>query len=813
MDCPACGAPVPEGAKFCSACGREARPSRDERRVVTVLFGDLVGFTSLSERLDPEQVKNLVDQCFEQLAADVVAFGGQVDKVVGDAIVALFGAPVAHEDDAERAVRAALRMQATMGDLAEVHGSRLQMRIGVNTGEVLVGAMRAAGTTTAMGDVVNTASRLQTAARPGEVLVGPATHAATQAVIAYESRGSIAAKGRDEPVPAWLAGEALLPPGYRPRRIDVPMVGREHELGQLHHAVESAVVRERALFALLVGDPGLGKTRLAEEVGDWAGITHGARVLEGRCVPYGEANVWWPIAEALRRSCDVDSAAPEDDARRATAARVAAVYERPTHDPEVQRTVNGLLTIMGYETTKGADPGSVREEVVRSLVAFIDQSSRHQPVVLQLSDLHWADDLVLDLLGELFERLHHRPAVVLATARPSLLQRWTPPPGRHNALMMHVDPLDRTASRELLGTLLGGDPSAEVTEALIDRSGGNPFFLEELVQLIEGRTAVHQGGDSRHVGPVSELPDTLRGLVAARLDGLSPEVCGVLQDAAVIGRSGTVQSLIEMAEKLRPHVDVASVVTELVDQEILVVECDEWSFRSDLVREVAYGLITKSDRARRHAGIARHIEEFVRPDDPHVASLVDRLSHHYGVAVELVDELGLSGQFPADLKERARRWITESARQARDEQVLATAVRLYSQALSLAGTEPSAERTSLLLGRAEAHEEAWELVAARADAELARDESDRSGYEVGVARALVLLGEVLQKEGDSPAATASLRDAAQRFATLGEAEGQGEALRQIGMVDLFRGQMAAAEESVTAAFDAFTSAGSVGGQA
>ncbi len=320
MNCPACGATATPGARFCATCGRALHAVDDERRVVTVLFADLVGFTSLSERLDPERVKNLVDRCFERLATDVTDFGGQVDKIVGDALIALFGAPTAHEDDAERAVRAALRMQETLRSEAAAIGQELQIRIGINTGEVLVGAMRAAGSVTAMGDVVNTASRLQTSAEPGEVLVGPATHAATQRTIAYERPGPLDAKGREEPVETWRALAPTSAPGYRARRDDVPLVGRDHELGLLRHATGTSISHQRALLVLLVGDVGMGKTRLADEVATWAQLEHDAVVREGRCLPYGEANVWWPVADALREGLGVGDGDDEQQARAAPCA-------------------------------------------------------------------------------------------------------------------------------------------------------------------------------------------------------------------------------------------------------------------------------------------------------------------------------------------------------------------------------------------------------------------------------------------------------------------------------------------------------------
>ncbi len=243
---------------------------------MTVLFADLVGYTALSETRDPEQVKNLIDDCFERLVADIDAFGGRVDKIIGDAIVALFGAPTAHEDDAERAVRAALRMQETLALTSVELGVDIRMRVGVNTGEVLVGALRAGGDYTAMGDVVNTANRLQSAAQPGDVLVGPATFAATRRSVRYDALEPIDVKGREELVPAWRADAAVAPPGYRPERNRARLIGREPELGLLCHSVQNSIDNARGALLLLLGEAGVGKSRLAEELASHAECEHNA---------------------------------------------------------------------------------------------------------------------------------------------------------------------------------------------------------------------------------------------------------------------------------------------------------------------------------------------------------------------------------------------------------------------------------------------------------------------------------------------------------------------------------------------------------
>src|SRR3989440_8058756 len=322
MTCPACGVPVPEGARFCPECGQRLVVATDERRLVTVLMADLVGFTALSAEADPEQVKRLVDDSFERLVDDVVAFGGRLDKIVGDELVAQFGAPIAHEDDAERAVRAALRMQDTLAGLVPQLGVAVQMRVGVNTGEGVVGSMRAGGDPTVMGDVVNTAQRLEKLAAPGEVIVGPATQAATRDVIRYEPLGPQGLRGREAPVEAYRAIAPLTRPGRRRAHERSPFIGRDAEIGALSHVLSMAASRRRPHLVLLSGDAGVGKSRLAAEIASLAAREHDAVVLAGQCVPYGDANIFGPVAEALRHVCGLDG----DDAREAPAR--ALVMER-----------------------------------------------------------------------------------------------------------------------------------------------------------------------------------------------------------------------------------------------------------------------------------------------------------------------------------------------------------------------------------------------------------------------------------------------------------------------------------------------------
>jgi class 3 adenylate cyclase/tetratricopeptide (TPR) repeat protein len=819
MTCPACGASTPEGARFCPSCGQQLATLGDERRVVTVLFADLVGFTGLAEARDPESVKHLVDRCFEHLVTDIKSFGGQVDKIVGDAIVALFGAPVAHEDDPERAVRAALRMQQTLSDQAADLDAPVRMRIGINTGEVLVGALRAGGDYTAMGDVVNTASRLQTMAEPGEVLVGPGTHAATNEIIGYQPVGHVEVRGRGGSIEAWRAITALAPPGYRRRRTRAPLIGRDAELGLTGQAIDTATDRRRASVITLLGEAGVGKSRLAREVASLAAQRHGARVLEGRCVPYGEANVWWPIAEAVRHAFEVASDDAPEIVRELVGSKVAAAAGLPVDDMEVNRIVNGMLHLLGADSPlREIDPQRAREEMLRSVGLFLGAMLEHQPVMLVLSDVHWAGQPVFELLGALLERLADTPFIVMATARPPFRDSWVPGGARHNTLVVNVDPLSREAIGALLDALLDGRIDAELRDVLLDRSGGNPFFLEELVALVDGGSLEQI---ARSVAANGGLPDTLRGLVAARLDALTRNERRALDDAAVYGREGPVEALVLMAKAdraglgVRDEHQVRQAVQGLVDKEILVLDetGHNYSFRSDLVREVAYNILTKAARALRHWGIGQYLETNFADHGAVISSVVDGLAHHYGQAAEQVKDLGGVAGIPPDISDRALAWLTEAARRAEADDAHVVAERLLSQAIDLSPPGASTERVQMLLGRARARAEMRHLVAARADADLALDLAEQLEDRAARARAILIRGAIEEREGDRAAAITTFTEAVDEFTAAGDRHGMAEALRLRGMAELFGGDAHGAHRSISDALDVFCALDDKRGQA
>jgi len=811
MSCQHCGAEVPADARFCGSCGHPVAAHLEERRVVTVLFADLVGFTSLSETLDPEQVKRIVDSAFERLVRDVTAFGGRVDKIIGDAIVALFGAPTAHEDDAERAVRAGLRMLDTLAEYAREARIDIRMRIGVNTGEVLVGALRAGGDYTAMGDVVNTASRVQTSADPGTVVVGDSTYGATRDVFVYESRGQLFARGREQPIDVWQPIEALLPPGYRPRRPLTPLVGRDAEIAVIDNTIEVSIRNGRGQQILLLGEAGVGKTRIANEIAPLVRSHHpDVVVLNGRCVPYGEANPWWPIADAIRDGCGIDLDEPLDEARSKTSRSVElAMGATPANAAANTAVINGLLHLLGYEgPLRGLDPTRARGEATQALLTFMEASVRERPLVVRIADLHWADELVLEMIDTLSGQLARLPFVLVATARRSLLKRWTPTAGRYNSLVLNIDPLDRNSASELLDFLAAGTIDPRLREVLLDRSGGNPFYLEELVTLTEASGAGHDA----IVATGSELPDTLRGLMSARIDGLSTTEQLTLEDAAVWGSSGPIEALRRLSEGTRGVSDIDPTVASLESKEILTFDGENWAFRSDLVREVAYSRLTKSDRLQRHLGIGSYLEmafggRFI--DD----GFVETVARHFYEAARLAMEPG-ANTVAVDLPERALRWVLEAARRAEQTAAWPLAERLYTQGLELAvDVDHDSLRLSCLLGRSHVRSEQWRFDAARVDARRARELADAAGDIAGQAHALVKLGEVDAREGEPGAAEVPLSRAIDLFNQIDDVHGRAQAQRWLGMAALLRNDNAAAKAPVEASLVDFRAVGDRRGEA
>lgn len=794
VQCPTCSEPVADDARFCSACGQELAPRADERRVVTIMFADIVGFTGLSEDRDPEQVKNLVDRCFALLADDITAFGGRVDKVVGDAIVALFGAPIAHEDDAERAVRAALRMQETVARFDDETGVGIRLRIGVNTGEVLVGAMQAGDDYTAMGDVVNTASRLQTTAEPGTVVVGAETHNATQELIRYRSVGQLHARGREAPVMAYRALAPYGRPGERRTAPELPFVGRDRELGTLRVAMEHAYAARRGLLMSITGEPGMGKSRVAAEVADLARFDHDAVVLHGRCLPYGETNIWWPIAELVRSATGLDADAPEADARTVITEMVEGVLGDRGVRLDSGRVADGVLHLLGYETSLArlsTDRSS--SEVTRSTRILLGTLTRTTPLLLWLSDLHWADDEVLRLLDDLLDRLGRRPVVVLVTGTAALHERWTPRPGMFNSVSLVLDGLESSAMK-LLAAEIAPHADDATRAALVERAGGNPLFLEEMARMV-ATTGADAGG----------LPANVRSVIGARLDALDEQARSVIGDAAVLGLRGDRAHLRTMADHTQAGTDVDAAIVTLQRADLLEATTRHWAFRSNVVRDVVYDRLTKSQRAYRHAGIAQWLEA-------HKPSQVDTIARHYRQAAALVEEVGGVEGIGDDLAAKAVTW---TLRMLDEPSVRASAdqsIELQTAALDL--LEPGdARRAEVLLRRVETRVRRLDLAAARVDLAAATELIDHeSPIDLRLQRELAA-SELAQWADEHGPAVGHAQVALDLAIEAGDDRLRALALRRRGMAEVFKGENAAAEESISASFAAYERLGDEVGMA
>ncbi len=678
-----------------------------------MLFADVVGYTAMAEFRDPEQVKRIIDSCFERLVHDVTSFGGIVDKILGDGIVALFGAPVAHEDDAERAVRAALRMQETVRGYRIGPDGPLRMRIGVNTGEVLVGALRAGGDYTAMGDVVNSAARLQAEAPPGRVLVGDATYALSNESIGYQAFGEVDVRGREQAIVAWLAEAPIAPPGGHRRRIDVPFVGRDAELGLVAQGLDLTVARGRALLVAIEGEGGVGKSRLVEEISTRAIESHGFMVIVGACAPYGQSGVWSPMASALGSFLQLDATATADDMRAKVVRRSAQLLDRPTTDDEVQRVSEAYLHLLGQPSQLDAtDPARLNDEVSRAIVSGLQAAIKHGPVMVAITDIHWSDPAMLASFAQMLAKLAALPLVLLTTSRPDVDGVWPPTSGGYSMVRMRLEPLDRVASSELAKAILGDVADDRTVSRLFEHSGGNPLFLEELATLLADRPPG---------AATIDLPDSLRALIAARLDRLPARRRAMLDNAAVLGSAGAWAQLVKFGEALGSPADPSD-LEALADAGLLAVDGRRWHFRSESVRDVAYQTLTKASRALRHLGVARAMQESSSRGGE------EEVAHHYASAAELVKAVGHVDGVPRDVIERAIGHLAEAAERAVDQMYARTGYRLASRGLDLLDGVDHRElivaRRRLRIVRADALVDMRELDRARTDLEALVAEAD-----------------------------------------------------------------------------------------
>ncbi len=777
--CTSCLRSLPDDARFCPFCGHEVvAAATEERRVVTVLFADIVGYSSLSEHLDPERLKRLIDAAFQRLIVDIESFGGTIDKVLGDAILALFGAPIAHEDDADRAIRAAMQLHRTLEDFVadqpELAGP-LHLRIGINTGEVVVGTV--AGTTeyTAMGDVVNVASRLQTMAPPGSVYIGDSTAALASDGIVRDLVDDIGVAGREQTERVWnVTGLHRRLPTIG-TRTDVPFVGRANQR-ELLASVMTMVANGRSAVVAVTGEAGSGKTRLVSEMLQRF-PSRSAVVFAGACAPYGENNVWAPIASALFRRMGIDPSAPPSVIRQVSRRKGIEYYRFEADDPVLDLFVETVLHLLGHPSTLDSmAPARARETLFSVVVEGLRRRSQHGPIIVWLDDLQWADRLVIDLLGRITRSLVDRSVLVITAHRDDIDIDWPPASDHPITVRMPLDPLSREESHELVDAVLGDGHSAAFVDRLYERSGGNPLFLTELAAMIRSQP------DS------TALPGSLRALIASTLDRLPAGPRAVLENAAVLGTSGSVKALMLFASEMGQVFDQAD-LDVLVDDCLLDVTEDgpgqQWNFRSDVVREVAYQTLTKLVRAQRHAGTASAMAHM--PQSP-----IDQLAHHAATAAELVGEIGPVPGVSRNISEQAIGLLLAAAQRALDVGALHQAQRHASRALDLCPTDPVIAR-ELLLVRAEAATERREGVRARVDAEAALAAALIGEDARHEGRARRLLGMLEQWDGNLDAARAELGTSVELFRELGDDIELATSLRERGFVEVFGGSLSDAE--------------------
>jgi class 3 adenylate cyclase len=664
VTCTRCGQENPEGARFCNSCGApltfEDEARLEERKVVTVLFADLVGFTSRAEQMDPEEVRSLLRPYHARLRDELERFGGTVEKFIGDAVMAVFGAPVSHEDDAERAVRAALAIR----DWILEEQAELQLRIGVNSGQALVslGARPEEGEGMVAGDVVNTAARLQSNAPVNGILVGEATWRATRDAIDYRDSEPVQAKGKAVPVEAWEAVEARARVGVDiSSRVRTPLVGRRRELDALIDAFERAKSARSAQLVTLVGEPGIGKSRLVYEL--FQTVERDPELVywrQGRSLPYGEGISFWALGEMVKAHAGILETDAKDEAERKLRGVVSATV--PADD--VDWTLAHLRPLAGIEDA--AERSASQDEAFTAWRGFLEGIADESTLVLVFEDLHWADDGLLDFVDHLVDWATRVPLLVVGTARPELLTRrpgWGG--GKTNALTLSPAPLSRDETAELVHALLEQAAiPADIQSTLLERSGGNPLYAEEFVRLLDER-AEGEG-----------LPETVQGIIAARLDVLDREEKELLQDAAVLGRVFWVGGLghdRETAEAALHGLERREFVQR--ERRSTVAGETEYAFRHALVREVAYEQIPRAQRAEKHRRVADWLETLGRSED-----LAELLAHHYLAVLDYSEP-------DEELAERAARALAEAGDRALALNAYAAAARFYRRALELVGDE------------------------------------------------------------------------------------------------------------------------------
>ena len=770
LTCPSCGAPNDPDMRFCGECaaplvsGSAAPPAKSvragpegastppvsERRLVTILFADLVGFTTLAEGRDAEDTREFLSRYFDLCSDVIVRYGGSVEKFIGDAVMAVWGAPFAHEDDAERAVRAALDLVDAVRSLGPV-----EARAGVLTGEAAV-TLGAANEWMVAGDLVNTASRLQSVAVPGTVLVGEATRRAASAAIVFEAAGEQSLKGKTSPVAAWRALRVVAERGGRRRAeaLEAPFVGRDDELRLLKDLFHATSRERRARLVSATGPGGIGKTRLAWEFEKYLdGLVENVWWHDGRSPAYGEGISFWALGEMVRGRAGL----LETDDEATTRARIAETLATHIPDPDERRWIEpALLTLLGVESGIGSD------QLFGAWRTFFERLAATAPVIMIFEDFHFADAGVIDFVDHLVEWSRGCPIYIVTLSRPELLERrpdWGA--GKRSFTSIHLEPLPEGAMLALLAGMVPGLPRS-AAGAIVARADGVPLYAVETVRMLldEGRLALEDGG-YRPVGDLTNLavPETLTALIASRLDALAPDERALISDAAVLGQSFTIAGLSAVSEVAETELE--SRLRVLVRREVLALEADprspergQYSFVQALIREVAYNTLARADRKRRHLAAAHYFENLDSDE------LAGGLAGHYLAAQHNAAEGPEADALAAQARIALRAAADRASQLGSFDQALAFLRQALTVTTDLAEEAEILERAGEAASAAAHHDEADALL--QRAIELQRELGDR----VACVRAITALGRARFGPFRTELALAVLQPAAEEFADL-----------------------------------------------
>lgn len=782
VSCQRCGIAIAGDARFCSACGAPVElQTQIERRIVTIVFADLSGFTALSESLDPEQVKHIIDRTFARLTLVVERYGGIVDKVIGDELMAVFGAPSAHEDDPERAVRCAFALRAELDVVTSDRSMpALRMHVGINTGEVVAGLVGGRDYTV-LGDAVNTARRIQEAASAGQILVGAPTRDASASAISYRELGAIDAKGKRLPVEVFEALSERGLPG-RSRILETPLTGRREEM---HLIALTALIAERdrqPMAITIVGEAGMGKSKIASEVTAEA-ARRGVTVVAGRSLPYATVSPGFALEQVVRGALDLraqDPAGQEAEVRAALAALDLAT------DQDTILAFLGITESQRDQKTGGA-PGAgatpTLARVVDAVVRLLSRiAQRHGLLIIVANDLQWAEDLVLEALDALL-REQDAPILLLALARPEILGAEPALLRRAGSIVLRLAPLSPERADEVL-TALAPDLPPTVRADIIARAGGNPFFLEELARFAREAVDATPGA----------IPVTIHALLAARLDALPAEDRRVLQAAALAGDPFTANVLTALTGG-----DPSPQLGHLVELGFVEQTRGGFRFRQKLVREVAIASLPKQARVEQLARLGAHLEALAgKTATTGLApgsSFEERIASAYEDAALVAAEIGVHDP---EVVERARHYLARAGDRARARDASRQAANWYERAVRIA---PADADHRLRTRYAEALIGVLRFDEAEAELRQALTQAREAGDRAGEGRVLRLSGDAARMQGRFDESRTALEEAIGIARATGSVEDLIEAERARGMLDLFAGDWRGATQSFEAALE------------